>query len=97
MKLLVFLSLIPTLLLSQINLKNCQFCHGINFNKKVYGYSRPINTLNNIEIYSTLMSYKYQMHEGKYSDMMYDIVNKYSDKELEIISDKISHLSRNFN
>ena len=67
--------------------KDCKKCHGLNFNKSVYGVTENLNTFNSLFLYDILLKYKWSSYDKYgFGQNMNNITSKYSNEELRAIS-----------
>ncbi len=89
-KMILALSLIGILVsgadCSEVNLKSCTACHGVNFEKKALGKSKIVKDMNVTQITTALKGYKDGTYGGPMKGLMKGQIIRYSDTELNDIS-----------
>ena len=73
-----------------INEKTCMSCHGSDWGKKALGKSKVVADMNVTEITDSLIGYKDGTYGGKLKGLMKGQVQRYTDEELTIFSEKLA-------
>ena len=80
---IIFISLLSIQsLFADVDLKRCQTCHGINFEKKAFSFSKIVANMTQDEVRESLIGYKYKTYGKKFKKIMYAEIGRYSVKEL---------------